>query len=214
MKLDYFKEETVDQLVQMAAEYEDLEDAREAHATPPLFSVLRAFEAACLGALHECLAGGKTSFYYLKENLTPQDLMDAEGPYLILMTLEGHGVGIWDGSWDEFFVNPKRDIPDVQKHLKNALCAFADCTGGGILPEQFRTSAFISLGLNPFSELDTCDKCGKKLDEDDFKGGYCQGFIEDDLKDCFHKISEGKISHHNEQYENFDPTTDPDFTGI
>lgn len=156
IKTEYFSEKLIQELVVMAAEDEELENAREATPLPMLVKMFRAFEMACLGALFEVLGGDKHP-YYLKEGVSIQDLMDAEGPFLILMTLLGHGVGIWDGSWDQFFTNPKEDIPDVEKALKSSLAYFASDAGGGSIYEELRFSAMYSLGIDPYTGEDLED---------------------------------------------------------
>jgi hypothetical protein len=149
---EFFAQDVMDALVQMEAESESLKNPNKACAHWTLNAMFEAFEMACWGALYDCL--GPVHPYYLKKEFTVQDLMDADGPWLILMTLLGHGVGIWDGSWDEFFTNPKEDIKLVQQHLKTKLSFFADDTGGGVIPEQLRIQACLSLGLDPHAVAD------------------------------------------------------------
>lgn len=44
-------------------------------------------------------------------------LMDAEGAYLVFMTLDGHGVGVWDGRWSRFYKNTTK----LKQFLERAL---------------------------------------------------------------------------------------------
>jgi hypothetical protein len=57
----------------------------------------------------------------------------------VLFTLQGAGVGIWDGRWDGAF--DERNLERVQKRLKGSLGRFADDSGGGALPEAFMLDA-------------------------------------------------------------------------
>lgn len=67
------------------------------------------------------------------DEATADELFDDEAPFLVLMTLEGHGVGIWDGSWDKHF--DRNQIEKVQAFLKQKLRKYADGSGSGSLPE-------------------------------------------------------------------------------
>jgi hypothetical protein len=61
------------------------------------------------------------------------DLMAFDGgraPYLVFMTLEGHGVGIWDGSWEPYFEGDqikaleevlREELDDAHQEFKEAL---------------------------------------------------------------------------------------------
>ena len=161
LETEYFSEKLIGELVVAAAENEGLVKAREATPTLPLQKLLEAFEVACFGALKEC-AG-----MYLKDGVTVDDLMAADGPFLILMTLEGQGVGIWDGSWDEFFDSPKTDISAIGKHLEQRLAYFADCTGDGVIPEGLRVAARLSLDLSACGREKghKCPVCGARYSD-------------------------------------------------
>jgi len=150
MKPQYISQETIDGLCQLRADMEDLEtqvvDTGEAHGMSFLDGYFVAFEYACKGALRDFFEDCRPE-HRLRLGVTIEDLMEERGTFLILMTLEGHGVGIWDGDWDRFFSHPREGIPALQDHLEVTLGTFADCTGGGILSEQIRYSAYISLDL-------------------------------------------------------------------
>ena len=77
----------------------------------------------------------------LKGMFTTDTLMDANGGYLVFMTLRGEGVGIWDGDWDEFFENDK-DLKDLEKFLEQKLRKYADHTGGGSLNQAIDNAAY------------------------------------------------------------------------
>lgn len=78
----------------------------------------------------------------LKGMFTTNTLMDANGGYLVFMTLRGEGVGIWDGDWDEYFEDPKKDIKDLEKFLEQKLRKYADDTGGGSLNQAIDDAAY------------------------------------------------------------------------
>jgi hypothetical protein len=78
----------------------------------------------------------------LKGMFTTDTLMDANGGYLVFMTLRGEGVGIWDGDWDEYFEDPKKDIKDLEKFLEQKLRKYADDTGGGSLNQAIDDAAY------------------------------------------------------------------------
>lgn len=129
---------TLDQLVSMAAESAELSSYWDAEATSKVKSLADQFERAVEKSLDKWVADNPGA---LKEDYDSSDLFDEEGPYNILMTLMGHGVGIWDGRWDHFFED-KRSIDDLEKHLKRELGRWADDTGSGKLNEAFDEAAW------------------------------------------------------------------------
>ena len=78
----------------------------------------------------------------LVEGYTVDDLLEEDCPYLVFMTLRGEGVGIWDGSWDDFFKNPKEDIKKLEKVLKQKLNKYADDSGSGALNELLMDTVY------------------------------------------------------------------------
>jgi hypothetical protein len=103
-------------------------DPEGVEITDELEDEVEAYEAALQDAL-ELVAKG----FPPGRDITAEDLWDAEASYLVLMTLRGEGVGIWDGSWDDFF--DSREIEDVERLLKSKLRSFVDESGGGSLNE-------------------------------------------------------------------------------
>jgi hypothetical protein len=120
-------DDTLIQLLQMTAESMEM-DPLDVEITPELEDEVEAYELALQDAL-ELVAKG----FPPGRDITAEDLWDAEAAYLVLMTLRGEGVGIWDGSWDDFF--DQREIEDVERLLKSKLRSFADESGGGTLNE-------------------------------------------------------------------------------
>jgi hypothetical protein len=120
-------DDTLIQLLQMTAESMEV-DPEGVEITDELEDEVEAYEAALQDALELVAKGFPPS-----SDVTAEDLWDAEASYLVLMTLRGEGVGIWDGSWDEFF--DEREIEDVERLLKSKLRSFADESGGGSLNE-------------------------------------------------------------------------------
>ena len=124
---------TLDQLVELEADSLDYPNARDAEATREVLQAAAKFTRALSKAL---------SVYVQKyppaDGATVDDLMDAEGAYNVFMTLEGHGVGIWDGRWDHFYDDTKdlerfleRALARDHQTLKDALETAAYETGGG-----------------------------------------------------------------------------------
>ena len=132
-------EEFLDNLVVMQAEALGFEDAENAYATEKLQQVYTKFETAVYEALEnydfDDLLNGDFTFL---------DLYHDDGPFQVLMTLNGEGVGIWDGSWDHYFRDPK-DIKALQTYLGEVLLGWAESTGTGKLNDAIETAVFDSL---------------------------------------------------------------------
>jgi len=103
---------TLDQLVEMEAEAFDLPNWRDAEATPAVRRAADNFERALSKALSVWVQKHPP-----EDGSTVEDLMDEEAGYNVFMTLEGHGVGIWDGRWDHFYKN----TTSLEKFLERAL---------------------------------------------------------------------------------------------
>lgn len=141
----------LDQFVQMAAESAELSCYDEAEATPEVQAEAKRYDKALAEALSDLVEK-----YPPKNGATADDLWDAKGPYLVLMTLRGEGVGIWDGRWDEFYDDTKK----VETFLEKRLGKFADDTGGGSLEEAFINAAFETC---PCSCDNTCRGCSEGM---------------------------------------------------
>jgi hypothetical protein len=118
--------------VEYAAESQELDPAN-ADRTEEVYEAAMAYDKALMAALEELVEAHPPD-----EGATAQDLWDANGPYLVLMTLRGEGVGIWDGDWVEFY----EDTEEAEEFLKKKLKKFSDGTGGGSLEEAFSNAAY------------------------------------------------------------------------
>lgn len=117
---------------EMEAESMELDNWKGADPNEEVFEVAREYDKALRSALDEV-----TRKYPPDNDATAEDLWQAEAPYLVLMSLRGEGVGIWDGDWDGFY----EDTEAVEEFLKKKLRSFADNTGGGKLADAFRSAA-------------------------------------------------------------------------
>lgn len=82
----------------------------------------------------------------------------------VYFTLNGEGVGIWDGRWDHFFRDPEKSIPELTVFLKEKLGKYADETGGGSVNEAFTNAVLGSEEFDdeaPQSGLTAADKQSK-----------------------------------------------------
>jgi len=135
------------QLCEMAAESMELENWKDAEPNDEVFEVAREYDQALREAFEELVEK-----YPPENDGAADDLWNANGPYLVLMTLQGQGVGIWDGDWVDFY----EDTDRAEKFLKGKLRKFSDGTGAGKLEEAF---------MNAASE--SCEGGGDDDDDDD-----------------------------------------------
>ncbi len=63
------------------------------------------------------------------ESMADALIVNHDAPYAVFMTLNGEGVGIWDGRWGEMLTDAQ--IESLSKHLKGRLHDFADGCGSG-----------------------------------------------------------------------------------
>lgn len=124
--------DTLDQLVQMAAESAELDIEPAGGVSDALVRVAEEYDGAV-----EIALGEMVKVFPPKGGATPEDIFEADGAYNILMTLRGEGVGIWDGRWEEFY----DDTEGPEQFLKDTLSQYADDTGGGKLNEAFDNEA-------------------------------------------------------------------------
>ena len=118
-----------------SAQSSDL-DTTDIKITDSVRRVAREYDDALMNALEELVEK-----YPPKEG-GAEDLWDARGSYLVLMTLRGEGTGIGDGDWDVFYDSEQlRSGGDIYTFLKTKLGHFADYTGTGSLNEAFMNAA-------------------------------------------------------------------------
>ncbi|MBD3404326.1 hypothetical protein GF420_15660 [candidate division GN15 bacterium] len=73
----------------------------------------------------------------LAEEYTVQDLIDeGSASFNIYMTLEGHGVGIWDGRWDHFW-DSQRVMDALMETIKDELREYVCDMEPGKLQNEF-----------------------------------------------------------------------------
>ncbi len=138
---------------EMAAESAELDNWKDAEPNNEVEEVAREYDSALKKALAELVEK-----YPPENDAGAEDLWNANGPYLVLMTLRGEGVGIWDGDWTDFY----EDTDKAEKFLKGKLGKFADDTGGGKLEDAFRNAADESCGGD-----DDDDESDEDDDDDD-----------------------------------------------
>ena len=94
-------------------------------------TVAQQYDEAVWKALHELVKNHPPD----DSDIEAEDIWhDGDAPYLILMTLRGEGIGIWDGSWRDFYDEDRLERRgDVAKFLRSRLQQFADDTGSGEL---------------------------------------------------------------------------------
>jgi len=141
--------------VEMAAESMELGDWKDAEANDEVREVAAEYDAALREALEELVKK-----YPPQNDADADDLWRRNAPYLVLMTLRGEGVGIWDGDWTDFY----EDTDKAESFLKKKLGKFADGSGAGKLEEAFQTAASESCGEN--DDEDDDDDSDDEDDED------------------------------------------------
>ncbi len=126
---DYL-DDVLDELVKSTAESNEDPEWRKARASEETIALAEKF----IQAVKNSIDTWGASF---SEEAT-DELFGANAPYLVLMTLRGEGVGIWDGSWDKLLT--KAQIKDCQarmqkdKKLQKAFTALED---------SFREDAYV-----------------------------------------------------------------------
>jgi hypothetical protein len=140
---DLERDGTLHQLIEMQAEtlepdgrgHVPREVKNELEVTPELRRVVSRYEHDLYKALEEVV-----------RRYPPEDGADAEAlyydkaPYLVLMTLRGEGVGIWDGDWDSHYDNDK--IEKVQALLEEKLGHYAEDSGTGEIEEALDDAVY------------------------------------------------------------------------
>lgn len=120
---------TLDQLVEMAADSFGY-DTSGVYATRQVEQAAAKFTKAVAKALSLWTQKNPP-----KGGATVSDLMRAGGAYAVFMTLEGHGVGIWDGRWGRFY----DDTTKLERFLERAVTREYDALTNAIRDAAFET---------------------------------------------------------------------------
>ena len=128
-------ERTLDQLVDMGVESVG-GDPTNSDITPALMGLRNKWNKAVEGALEKWLKKPEnfakldldSSVFRGVEDQDDIDMVvDAlqehrgGAGYLYYMEMEGHGVGTWDGDWDELFVDEDRTVSELSKYMERAV---------------------------------------------------------------------------------------------
>lgn len=123
----------------------------ELEVTPELREVTSEYEAALESALEEVVRRWPP-----EDGASAAALFADDAPYLVLMTLRGEGVGIWDGRWDSHYPGSD-DTNAIGEFLKEKLGGdrgFASDAGSGRLTEELRNAVY-----------DAMNRAGYRFDE-------------------------------------------------
>ena len=135
MRKASISDQTLDQLVDMAVESAG-GDPSNSDFTSALMGARNKWENAVEGALGKWLKKPE-NFYKLDLDSSVFRRVDGEedidmvvdalqqhrggAGYLYFMEMEGHGVGTWDGDWDELFVEGDRTVSELSKYMERAV---------------------------------------------------------------------------------------------
>lgn len=111
------------ELIRMMAETMEIE-CRHPRITPELRRVWDMWEAS----VQTTLRG------WAKKHVRPEPdkwativILNGYAPLNVWLTVAGHGVGIWDGRWDEFFPGGgEKYLENLQRHLERYLGFWMD----------------------------------------------------------------------------------------
>lgn len=125
--------QTLDQLVDMAVESVG-GDPSNADFTPALEKARDKWHNAVERELTKWVSKnlGKFDldsrpFHNLRDDADVDDIVEVllelrgGAGYLYFMEMEGHGVGTWDGDWDQLFVDGGRGVNELSKHMERAV---------------------------------------------------------------------------------------------
>ena len=133
---------------EMATESMELENWKDAEPNDEVRALAAEYDEELKKALADLVEK-----YPPENDATAEDLWAANAAYLVLMTLRGEGVGIWDGDWTDFY----EDTDKAEAFLKKRLGKYADDTGSGKLEDAFREAAIESCG-EPDDDSDEDDE--------------------------------------------------------
>jgi hypothetical protein len=117
-------------------ELDGIADQQDVEITPELREEAAKFESAVYEALDEW-----TRKHPPRDGSSVDDLFEeGDASWNVYATLVGHGVGIWDGRWDQYY--SEKEIEQLTKFLEKRLGKFADVTGGGSLGYAFHEATY------------------------------------------------------------------------
>lgn len=139
----FFSYDEMGQYLDMMAESCEIshDEREDLEVTPALVAAFVEFENEAEKVLLEVLPGHPG---FVCED--PQEFITDENIYLVLMTLRGEGVGIWDGRCDHYFEKPSENIPPLEKILKARLVHLVEETGTGKLNDALMECSFETTG--------------------------------------------------------------------
>ena len=124
---------TLDQLVDMAVESVG-GDPTNSDFTPALERARDKWEDAVERELTKWVSKNidkfdldSRPFYNLGDDADVDDIVEVllelsgGAGYLYFMEMEGHGVGTWDGDWDELFVDGGRGVKELSNHMERVV---------------------------------------------------------------------------------------------
>lgn len=114
----------------------ELPDDTPSDITPKLKAALDRYQIELFEVLEEIVQR-----YPPKNGQNVYDVQSADADYLVFMTLNGEGVGIWDGRWEHLWDDA--DIEKIDNYLENSkLGRAASGTGSGWLNTAFENAAY------------------------------------------------------------------------
>jgi len=123
------------QILDMVAESEGIDSDVYIEMTSDLEEAIEKYESRLHDALEDVIQK-----YPPKNDQDINDVLGADADYNVFMTLNGEGVGIWDGRWKHLWNDD--DLENVQKLLMKKLRDVADDTGSGWLNDAFRDAVY------------------------------------------------------------------------
>lgn len=119
---------------------------------PQLELAIDAYEGDLYDALVEFVGKSEPRWPVQRVGEYVDRLMDeGDAPINVLLTLQGAGVGIWDGRWDSYF--NAGELMRLQRFLKVRLAPHADDTGMGAVPDAINAAALESIQGYPMTDV-------------------------------------------------------------
>jgi len=155
----------IGQLIGMSAEGQGYRMLEPAEPTDRLRRLVADFAGAVRKSLDRWGLRHEPWFVHGEDG---EELYYDDGPYAVLMTLRGEGVGVWDGRWEHHFKpeHAEQAVRNLKVTLQKELRRWADDTGGGVLTAALEAEAARQgTAQNPETEDDEDDD--EEGDEED-----------------------------------------------